>query len=296
MSGSASEGDVLVAVEDPEQVAQLVRTAADLARQGSGRVRLMTVVVKPPDSPFGLFSDETIVEEFAADSHELLDRAPDPEGVELVRDLVVARSVAKGIQSAVDRTDPAALLIGWDSDPRRSDVFLGTTVDKVLERAATDVYAERMGREAGTVEGVLVPVAGGPHVRASVIGAGAIAVANDATVTLLSVAGEETGFEGAQAAVERARQTLERTVEGSVNGETRVEIADRVEDAIVEVAAEHDVIVLGATRKGVLRGRLVGSVPRHVVRETDQTVIVARGEAGKRGTLGRLSAALRGEQ
>ncbi|MDZ7849935.1 MAG: universal stress protein [Halodesulfurarchaeum sp.] len=296
MSGSASEGDVLVAVEDPEQVAQLVRTAADLARQGSGRVRLMTVVVKPADSPFGLFSDETIVREFAADSHELLDRAPDPEDVELVRDLVVARSVAKGIQSAVDRTDPAALLIGWDSDPRRSDALLGTTVDKVLERAATDVYVERIGREAGTVEEVLVPVAGGPNVRASVIAAGAIAVANDASVTIIAVAEDETGREGAQSNAEAGLETLKRAIDGPVTAETRVVSGERVEDAIIEVADGYDVIVLGATRKGVLRGRLVGSVPRRVVRGTDRTVIVARGERGKPGFLGRISRAISGKQ
>lgn len=296
MSGSASEGDVLVAVEDPEQVAQLVRTAADIARQGSGRVRLMTVVVKPPDSPFGLFSDETIIEEFAADSHELLDRAPDPEGVELVRDLVVARSVAKGIQSAVDRTDPAALLIGWDSDPRRSDALLGTTVDTVLERVGTDVYAERIGREAGTVDKVLVPVAGGPHVKAAVIGAGSIAVANDASVVLCSVAGEETGLEAARSHAEAGLQTLERSIDGPVSAETRVETGDRVEEVIIEVADEYDVIVLGATRKGVLRGRLVGSVPRRVVRGTDRTVIVARGERGKPGVLGRILRAISGKQ
>lgn len=286
----------MVAVEDPEQVAQLVRTAADLARQGSGRVRLMTVVAKPPDSPFGLFSDETIVEEFAADSHGLLDRAPDPAGVELVRDLVVARSVAKGIQSAVERSDPAALLIGWDSDPRRSDVLLGTTVDAVLERAPTDVYAERIGREAGTVDAILVPVGGGPHVRASVVAAGAIAVGNNASVTLFSVAGDETRLEDARSHVEAGVETLKRAIDGSVSTETRVERAPRVEDAIIDAAGAYDVIVLGATRKGVLRGRLVGSVPRRVVRGTDRTVIVARGERGKPGLIGRISSAIRGKQ
>ena len=291
----AGDGDVLVAVEDPDHVAQLVRTAADLARQRSGRIRVMTVVVKPPDSPFGLFSDETIVEEFAADSHELLEQAPDPEGVELVRDLVVARSVAKGIVSAVEQGNPAALLIGWDSDPTRTDALLGTTVDAVFKRAPTDVYAERIGREADGVDRILVPVAGGPHVRAAAIGAGAIARANDASVTLLSVAGKAVEREAATEFVASARDPLGVGGGDEIAIETHVTTGD-AEREIVAAAAEHDVIVLGATRQGVLRGRLVGSVPRRVVQGTDRTVIIARGKGGARGVLGRVSAFLGGRR
>lgn len=276
-------GDVLVAVEDPAQVAQLVRTAGDLARARDGRVRLITVVVKPPNSPFGMFSDETIIEEFAADSHKLLESAPDIEDVAIVRDLVVARSVSDGIVSAVKNTSPSALLIGWDSDPSRSDALLGTTVDSVFARATTDVYAERMGREAGEVTSILVPVAGGPHVDATVTGAGAIAAGNDASVTVLSVGAEETDRNEARAFAEASAATLTDRFGTSITVETAVRTGEHVEDEIVAAAEGHDVIMLGATRQGVLRGRLVGSVPRRVVRDTDQTVIVARGKGGTSG-------------
>jgi len=281
-------GDVLVAVEDPAQVAQLVRTAGDLARARDGRVRLITVVVKPPNSPFGMFSDETIIEEFAADSHKLLESAPDIEDVAIVRDLVVARNVSDGIVSAVKNTSPSALLIGWDSDPSRSDALLGTTVDSVFARATTDVYAERMGREAGEVTSILVPVAGGPHVDATVTGAGAIAAGNDASVTVLSVGAEETDRNEARAFAEASAATLTDRFGTSITVETAVRTGEHVEDEIVAAAEGHDVIMLGATRQGVLRGRLVGSVPRRVVRDTDQTVIVARGKGGTSGRLARL--------
>ncbi|MBS3759905.1 universal stress protein [Halodesulfurarchaeum sp.] len=296
MSERGPEGDVLVAVAEPEHVPQLVRTAADLARQRTGRVRLMTVEVKSRDSPFGMFSDETIIEEFAADSHELLDQAPKPEGVEIVRDLVVARTVAKGVVSAVKRTDPTALVIGWDSEPSRSDALLGTTVDAVFERAPTDVYAERIGREAGGVGSVLVPVAGGPHVRAAVTAGGAIATENQAQLTVFSVGRAETDRESAQSFVEEGVETFEGVLGDSMDVETHVEMADSIEDAIVDAAEAHDVVVFGATRKGVLRGRLVGSVPRHVVNRTDKTVLIARGEHGTIGVLGRLQAMLSGKK
>lgn len=269
------KGDVMVAVEDPDQVKQLVRTAADLAALGSGTVRLVTVVVKPYDSPFGVFNDETIIREFAADSHELLERATAPEGVELVRDLVVARNVSGGLITAVADTKPSALIIGWDADPSRSDALLGGTVDRVLERAHTDVFVERIGREANGVESVLLPVAGGPHVQTAALGAKAIAITNDATVHLLSIA-EKGGEERARRFLEEGTEALEDAPGPSVPTETSSVEGDEVTRAIVDAAADHDVVVLGATRKGPLRGRLVGSVPRRLVRRSDRTVLIAR--------------------
>ncbi|MFB6110760.1 MAG: universal stress protein [Halodesulfurarchaeum sp.] len=282
----------MVAVEEPEQVTQLVRTAGDLARRRGGTVRLLTVAVKSHESPFGLFSDETILREFAADSHELLDRAPEPEGVAVVRDLVVARSVATGIVSAVERTDPAALLIGWDSDPTRSDALLGTTVDHVLERAPTDVYVERIGREAERVDSILLPVAGGPHAETARRGAVAVAAENDASITVLSVVADPTTEPEARVVATETAEAIKAEL-GSQRVETRIEGGGEVVDAIVSAASDHDVLFLGATRKGPLRGRLVGSVPRRIVRKTDRTVIVARDRTTAGGLLSRVIASIR---
>lgn len=289
---SGGTGDVMVAVDDPEQVSQLVRTAADLALLGTGTIRLVTVVVSSYASPFGVFDDETIIREFAADSHELLAQADPPEGVEVVRDLVVARTVAKGLISAVEDEAPSALVIGWDSDPSRSDALLGTTVDTVLERAPTDVFVERIGREANGVESVLMPVAGGPHVTAAALSAKAIALRNDATVHLLSVV-EDGAADRAQGFIEEGRAALVDAPGNRVPIETQTVDASDPTRAIVDAAPAHDVIVLGATRKGPLRGRLVGSVPRRVVRRSDRTVLIARDGDVVQGLGARLATLLR---
>ena len=291
MAKGESSGDVMVAVEDPDQVQQLVRTAGDLARLGSGTVRLVTVVVKPYDSPFGVFTDETIIREFAADSHDLLERATPPADVDVVRDLVVARSVAKGILRAVKQSEPRALVIGWEADPSRSDAILGTTVDAVLERAPTDVYVERIGRVADGVESVLLPVAGGPHVEAAAAVAKAIAVRNEAAILVLAIATDETEVVEAGSFAEAGRKAVLGAPGPEVPVETTVR-EGRVSDEIVEAAEDHDVIVLGAARKGPLRGRLVGSVPRRVVERSDRTVLIARDGAVAGGLQSRLAALL----
>lgn len=285
-----TEGPVLVAVEDPDDVQQLVRTAGDLARRGTGVVRLVTVVAKPRDSPFGVFDDETIRRNYAGDSRDLLARADPPEGVAVERDVVVARSVVGGVLAVVEESDPAALVVGWRGRTRRSDVVLGTVVDALVDRAPCDLYVERVGREANGVASILLPVAGGPHVRAAANVVAAIAARNDARVHVFSVAGDDVG--DASAFVEEGLAAL-TAADPDLSATTGTREADDVTGAIAEEAADHDVVVLGATRQGALRRRIVGSVPQRVVERTDETVILARGRGTVKGPLGRLGALLR---
>lgn len=285
---NASPGSpVLVAVESPDHLQQLVRTAGDLARLGDGTVRLITVAAKPYDSPFGVFADETIVSEFAGDRRTLLEQAETPEGVTVEREVVVGRSVAKGLLRTVAETGASALVIGWEGERRHSDTVLGSTVDVLVERAPCDLYVERVGREADGVDSVLLPVAGGPHVRAAATAATAIADRNDATVVVLSVDTPGTGRDAA-AAVAEGRASLDALDVALPAVETVVRTAGDVTDAVVEATADHDVVVLGATRKRALRRRLVGSVPRRVVGRTDATVILARDGDAVGGLLARL--------
>lgn len=276
MADERSSGPVLVGVNDPDQVQQLVRTAADLARLGSGEVRLVSVAVKPYDSPFGVFDDETIINEYATASHELLERAEPPPGVTVERDVVVGRTAANGLLNAVAETDPSALVAGWLRSGRGTSAVLGSTIDTLVERAPCDLYVERVGREANGVESVLLPVAGGPHVDAGARVAAAIAGANDARVNVLSVTTPELGQGAASEAAEAGRDAVAQVPGVDPPVETVTVESPDVTAAILDAAPAHDVIVMGATQQSLIRRTLAGSVTRRVSERTDQTVILAR--------------------
>lgn len=280
---------VLVGVENVDHVQQLVRTAGDLASLGSGSVRLVTVAEKGASSPVSVFTDETIVSEYAETSKELLAVATPPDGVTVEREVVVGRSAARGLLKAVENADPAALVVGWEEQSSRTDAVFGTTVDTLVEQAPCDLYVERVGHEANGVDSILLPVAGGPHVETAGRAAAAIAVRNDATVVVYSV---ETPADGSAGAfVDEGVEAVRAAVGDSVPVEGAVVSNDDVTAAIVDEATAHDVVVLGTTRQGTLRRKLLGSVPRRVVDRTDRTVILARNGAvvgGPRNWLGRL--------
>ena len=278
MSNANGERPILVAVANPDHAEQLVRTGGDLARASGGRVTIVSIVVKPYDSPFSVYSDETIIERYSGTSREILDSAlaVAPDDVTVDDALVVSRSVADGILTAVDETDARSLVVGWQDRTSRTDAVLGTTTDRLIERAPCDLYVERIGHEANGVDSILVPVAGGPHVRPAVRVAAAIAARNDATVHLASVVDRETDSTAAGEYIDQARDALEDATGPPVRSESATYAGNDVATELLAVAADHDIIVFGATRQGALQRRLVGTIPRTVTRQTDKTVILAR--------------------
>lgn len=281
---------LVVAVGNPEYAEQLARTAVDIARARNGEIHVVSVVHKPPESPFALFSDETIKTEFAGDRREILDRAVETAtgDVPVRGRVVVGTDVARTLISAVEELEADALLVGWHGRPRRSEVVLGTTIDTVLRRAPCDVFVERIGPTADGVERVLLPVAGGPHVPLAASVADAIATANDATIDVLSVvapSADESERETARGYLEEALDLL------TAPTETALREASAIDDAVLEAASDCDLVVFGATRQGGVRRRLVGSIPQAVGRRTDRTVILAR-RRPQPSVIGRLTGRL----
>ncbi|UTF53194.1 universal stress protein [Natronosalvus rutilus] len=286
MDRSPENRPVLVAVANPEHAEQLVRTASDLARLLESYVTIVSVAVKPSSSPFSVYTDETIIERFAQDTRDLLDAAiaVAPEDVPIEREIVVGRTMADGVLKAIRRTDARALVIGWHDSRSRTDAILGTNLDNLIENAPCDLYVERIGYEANGVDSILVPVAGGPHVRPATHAAKAIAARNDATVHLLSIVEPDIDEGAARDHLEAGVQLLEDSpgsgaspdFSPDVRVETAVRTGDDVSATIAELAPDHDVLVFGVTRQGAIQRRLVGSIPQRVIPRIDETVILAR--------------------
>jgi nucleotide-binding universal stress UspA family protein len=263
---------IAVAVGNPDNAEQLVRTAADVAHERDGGVFVVGVVVTPQESPFALFTDEVIAREFGDERRAVLDRAvsvASDRDVPVNGELFVASSVARGVLHGLRERDCDALLIGWEERTRQNAV-LGTNVDRIVRRADCDVLVEKIGALAGTVEGVLLPVAESRHADLAASVARAIAVNNDARVTLLRVVESER-----EAAEARKLLAAKADSLSGVDAETEVGQGD-VRDVIVATSERHDVTVLGASRSGAIRRRVVGTTPQEVGRHAEGTIILAK--------------------
>lgn len=268
---------LVVALANPANVEQLMRTAIDLAADQDGEIRVVSVIHKHATSPFSLFPEERIKREFADDQQAVLDEAVavgEESSVPVRRSLLVGSDVSDTILAAVDESDADGLLIGWQEQSRPSDIVLGTTVDPVVRRAPCDVFVERVGTTANGVNTILLPTDGGPHMEPATDLAGAAARANDATVTVVSYvppSATDAERESARANVDAVKSRL-----GDIPVDGDVRETSTVGDAIVKAAADRDLVVMGATRERRFRRSVIGSVAEAVGQRATPPIVIAK--------------------
>ncbi|RQH02502.1 universal stress protein [Natrarchaeobius oligotrophus] len=269
-----ADGTLLVPIANEETADRQLDTAIDVATDRSHDVLLVFVLEVPSqlslqDGRRYLLEDED--ERLLETAAERVESA----GIPVRRRIRIARGVATGIVGAAAEYDVDAILLGWRGRPPRSNVVLGSHIDRVLRNAECDVLVKRIKTPTPSVESVLVPVAGGPHDEYAVETAASIARRNDAAVTLLHVLESDES--------ERSREQA-RTVLGAAAAEfEEVQSVDRelvsdddVAGTITDWTTDHDVTLLGVSRGGLLQRALLGTISEAVGRHAAGTVVLAR--------------------
>jgi nucleotide-binding universal stress UspA family protein len=257
---------VLVALANPRTEGALVALGGALAEHESGRVLAIHVVTVP---------DQTSLEK-AAENREQLD-----ESSEELLDAAVADAAAfdapiatktvlshRGIEEVFDaaRTNDAdAVVMGYGGAR-----FAGGRVEGSLDELARDLPCDFLVFDGERLEpsDVLVPTAGGPSSDLSAEVAAALRNVADADLTLLHVA--EPGDEAA------GREFLADWAAGHGLGdaELRVETGD-VEETIERVGEGYDLVIVGATERGLLSRIVRGSLTYRAIERLDAPVLLA---------------------
>lgn len=272
-ASTATDGTLLVPIATSETADRLMDTATDIATDRSLQLLVIHVVAVPDQLPLDaghrLLDDED--EQVLADAAAM---AAD-HGVPAERRVRLARSVTSGILGAIEKYDVETTLLGWRGRPPRRQVVLGSYIDAVLRSGECDVLVKRIQTSRPAVESILVPVAGGPHDSFAAKTAGSIARRRDATVHLLHVRSAddpERTERDARALLQDATDSL-----GDVSASERELVsADHVAGAITDRTSDHDVALLGASRGGLLRRTILGTISEAVGRHAAGTVILAK--------------------
>lgn len=266
-NGSADDGPtVMVAVSNPRTESALVALAGALARHAGGRVLAIHVVTVP---------DQTSLEK-AAENRERLD-----ESSEALLDAAVADAAAfdapiatktvlshRGIEEVFDaaRTNDAdAVVMGYGGTR-----FAGGRVEGSLDELARDLPCDFLVLDGQRLDpsDVLVPTAGGPSSDLSAEVARALRDVAGADVSLLHVV--EPGDE------EAGREFLTDWAEGHGLGDAtlRVETGD-VDETIARVGEAYDLVIVGATERGLLSRIVRGSLAYEAIERLDTPVLLA---------------------
>jgi APA family basic amino acid/polyamine antiporter len=268
---SQREYQIVVPIANPEHVEQLMRTADDLAAVNNGEVLVMSVVTVPEQTPL----EEG--RQFVDDKREVLNRAMDlaeEANVPVSGTVRIGHSVGDAILNTVDQYDSDAVLLGWGGKrSSRAEIVLGSTVDTIATEAQCDVLVEKIGN-AGSVDSILLPTAGGVHAELSAETAQAIARSEDATVQVSHIVDPDASESERSDAQDLVAETVERFDDVDVKQEI-LEGSD-IAQTIVDESGSHDITMIGATREGTLQQLVFGAIPETVGEAAPNTVIMTK--------------------
>jgi nucleotide-binding universal stress UspA family protein len=261
---------ILVPVANPRTDAQIVEFACTLASVHEKSTVHAAHIVQVPSrmsvEPDDRHGHGRITRE-SARLMEDIERRVEGYDVEFETSTIVSSRSFEEVFDRARRTRPDLVVIGWGDDRLWNAARAERPLDELTNRLPCDFLVIKNGRLDSSR--VLLPTAGGPDSDLSAEVARTLQSTTDAEVSLLHVVdpGEREAGESflREWATERGLDDATLLVDDSRN----------VEAAIEHAAADHTLVLIGATERGLLSRLVTDSLHLDVVNEVDASVVLA---------------------
>ena len=259
---------VLIPTTNPVRSGPLLRSVSPLLNAEGSRGTLLGLIEMAPERPL---SEGVHV---ARAYRTLLSRVVRyaQQGPGELRGLVrIAHVAAQGIREAVLETDTNLLVLEAGAGRARLDGMWTNAVEDLLVEPPCDVALVRP--DATPIRSVLVPIRGGPNAELALRLAATVCQKTGATLSALHVFSPRISPES-RAREERAFLALAGRVDVPVHRQTVFSVS--VREAIIREAAQHQMIVLGATLSLMHRPMVLGAPITRLLRRLPGTVMVVK--------------------
>ncbi|MEQ9549964.1 MAG: chloride channel protein [Coleofasciculus sp. G3-WIS-01] len=273
-------GRLLVPIANPQTAPILVRLAAAIARDRDYELEcLQVIIVSRSNSPA-----ETPVK--TAKIRRLLRQAEKwgrDWNIPVHTQIRVSQDITQAMLETIKERHINLILMGWKGSTSTPGRIFGGVVDGVIRQAPCDVMVVKFGEMMHPpyippfFERWLITIAGGPNSQRALefIPALVPLSGKPPDIQLCQVFDPEDTLTDTTA-LEKASNFLK----GQMNGRIRqIPIrASEVSDAVVHLANDQfcDVVVLGASREGLLQQVIQGNIPEAIARRVKSTVILVR--------------------
>lgn len=278
-SPSIGRGRLLVTVANPDTAETLLQMAATIARDRHYELEcLQIILVSRHSSP-----SETQVS--TTKSRRLLRQAEalaKKWHIPIHTQIRVAHDVAQAILETINERHIDLIFMGWKGNTSTPGRIFGTVVDTIIRQAVCDVVLVKFGNisDPHHFNRWLVPMAGGPNARMAIkLLPALVTLGNDAQIRLTQIFKPSELKPDMTVLEESTRQLMRHRNLQSTVVAAPVQANSVCEGVINLVQTEgYDVVVLGASREGLLQQAIQGNIPETIASGVESTVILVRGE------------------
>jgi CIC family chloride channel protein len=279
-SPATGRGRLLLPLSHPDTAQTLLKMAGAIARQHNYEVECLHVIVVPRSLP----PAETPVQTTVGD--RLLSQAQKLKQdwqIPVHTQIRVAHDVAGAILETVKERHIDLVLMGWKGSTSTPGRVFSRVVDTVVRQAACDVVLAKLnGRRI--FDRWLVPIAGGPNSSRAVRLLPALTSLSSSPEIKLCKVFSLTESTPDTTCVDTSIHFLQRKLKCKVDA-AYIQ-GNSVPEGVIQCAQKDysDVIIIGASREGLLQQTIQGNIPEMISRKSDCTVILVRSASGL-GTL-----------
>ncbi len=279
-SPATGKGRLLLPLSNPDTAPALLQIAIALAREQNYELECLHAIAvprheSPAQQPIDLATSQRLFDQ-ARSLSELWD-------VPLHVQVRVTQDTAQAILETVAERHINLLVTGWKGNTTTPGRVFGTISDTLIHRARCPLVLVKLGDRPGAYphnQGAttrwLVPTAGGPNAELAIHLLPALARLTAKPQIWLTQIYPPQARPDAES-LERLSLELRRQVSDSV--ETLAIRAQSVPEAAIRFAASEacDVVLLGASREGLLTQVVRGNIPEAIASGVDCTAILVRG-------------------
>ncbi|MEH2230957.1 MAG: chloride channel protein [Nostoc sp.] len=287
-SPSIGRGRLLVPVANPETAGVLLQMAAAIARDRHYEIDCVQVMLIPRHSS----PSETQVR--TAKSRRLLRQAEvlaKKWKIPLHTQIRVTHDVAQAILETINEQHIDLILMGWKGNTSTPGRIFGSVVDTIIRQATCEVVLVKLGTIQSPISSPqfnrwLVPMAGGPNSPLAIkLLPALITLGNDPKIRLTQVFKPSELKPDMSISEQAIRHLMRRRKLSSTVVALPVQANSVAEGVINLVQTEgYDVVVLGASREGLLQQAIQGNIPEAIASGVESTVILVRGAMQKEKT------------
>jgi CIC family chloride channel protein len=271
-SPATGTGRMLVPLSNPETAPTLIRLAAAIATERNYELECLQVICVPRGQSPAEVSVRT------TKSRRLLKQA-EKLGLSLHvpvhTQIRVAHDAAHAILETLSERHIDLVLTGWKGATSTPGRIFGNVVDTLIRQAACEVLLVKL-QETPTFNRWLVPIAGGPNAQEALrLLPAFITLGYRPNIKICQVFDHPPTLPETDS-LQKIVTNLEAEMDCPV--EAHPTWGDSVPETVLNLAmaARCDVIILGATREGLLQQAIKGNIPEAIARNSPCTVILVR--------------------